>query len=65
MQDDVKRVKLEDVTAAGSKERARSIVADMAHIVLPLLSTIGQSVLLRNILSEPASPGGHIIEHPM
>ncbi len=65
IQDDIKRVKPEDVTAAGSKERARSIVADMAHIVLPLLSTAGQSFRMRNSLSELASSRGQIIEHPM
>jgi hypothetical protein len=30
-----------------------------------LLSTAGQSFLLRNSLSELASSGGQIIEHPM
>jgi hypothetical protein len=65
IQDDVKRVKLKDVTAAGSKERARPIVADMAHIVLPLLRTTGQLFLLRNSLGELASSGGQIVEHPV
>ena len=41
IQDDVKRVKPEDVTAFRSKEGARSIVANMAHIVLSLVSTTG------------------------
>src|ERR1700744_3274357 len=65
IQDDVQRVKTEDITTAGSKERARPIVADMAHIVLPLLSTAGQSFRLRNSLSDLASSGGQIIEHPV